>query len=216
MTAETIAEQKILDQILESQKGNQSWQLPPLKADPSPLAEYWERFARWIETFFPKSSIDQGMMKQTIYLLYNLLKIAACVTAVILIVWIVAKLLELRFAKAQPARPKRRHPFTPDDDLEKLLDDAEQSGNLPLAARLYWKIFLKNVNQSKALTPHEFNLQFPRSIPDVDLAYQLMFAPGGLAAPDFKRWKRGLLSSPLLGSDGERAAGPKEPRSTPK
>ena len=178
-TLDNATDQKTLEDLIQHHRAGSEWQLPNLKVEPSKLDQLWERFWRWIGSFFPTIEVGNSGIGSYIALLMTLLKYLLIIALVAGAIWIIYQLARWAFRKAPPEKMVTPRETKRREELETLLAAAEAAGDWALAARILWKMFLRNIEEKGSVTPFEYHRRFPQAIPDVKLPYQLMFAPDG-------------------------------------
>jgi hypothetical protein len=175
MPLDASAQKNLLDQLLSQNEGSTS-ALPPLVEDKNSIAEFFEHLKDMIDRFLrsifgdAKGADLSGVIRPLIFLV-----------VAVLVIWLVIVLYHAgrRRIFGAGAVTIKDGPQTQGlsrvADLGEALNKALSQGNLALAARLRWKIFLLRTKRNENATPYEV-VSGEAGVADW---YRLMFKEGG-------------------------------------
>jgi len=173
--------EQILDELFR-QHNVESYSLPAQKS----VTEDWlERFVSWLEQFRPETQTEMPDLAE--YLLpvaYTLGFVVVAFLSCLLAISLYRRFGALPVAKHRESGASPAHPLV--ESLARAMGEALAAGDIALAARLRWKLFLQRSDRPPHLTPLEYSCASeddPKAAGLVEQAvwqvYRLMFADGG-------------------------------------
>ena len=187
---------RALGEIEAAGKSETLTALPPLKfvQDKSAIEEFIERLTaaigKWLEKLFGGTkNVDMGLLKNAVYIGFWVLVAVLVLT----LAFIVYRLWKNRRAPAPVLRaPPSKVSLAADDELAARLATAVTSGDLALASRLRWRLFLKRSRQLSSVTPREY---FARKDETLHAqAYDLMFRARASDLPAYRAFDEALIA----------------------
>ena len=187
---------RALGEIGSAAKNDPVSALPPLKVveEKSAIEKLFQNllkaFGDWLErTFGRPKNVDVAFWQKVVTVGFWIL-----VTLLVLtIAYIVYRLWRNRLAPPPILRaPPTKASLSADDELARRLASAVTAGDLALASRLRWRLFLKRTKQLASVTPREYFARNDESLHAQ--AYELMFRARASDLPAYRAWDEALLA----------------------